>query len=116
MGGAQVTGTVASIDLEKKQIVLDLPDKVQVTVTTGERLQIVRRLEVGLDQVAIGNQFTAFGQFDDNQVLQAGFAGVGDLGGLFGGFGGPFGGFGGAGGPFGGAGPRRGGRQGGGAP
>jgi hypothetical protein len=61
--------------------------------------------------VAEGEQFTAFGQVDDRQVLQARFAAVGDAQGLFGG--GMFGG-----GMFGGGAPaagRQGGRRGGGA-
>ena len=98
---AQASGSVAAIDREKKQITLTATGNTTVTVTMDDRTRLVKRLEVGVDGVALGQQFMAFGQADENGVVQARVAGVGDVSSVMGGFGGPGGpgGFGGPGGP-----------------
>ena len=105
---ARVSGTVESLE----PLTLVVPEsQAKVTVATNDKTQITRQLQIEVKDVAEGEQFTAFGQVDDRQVLQARFAAVGDAQGLFGG--GMFGG-----GMFGGGAPaagRQGGRRGGGA-
>ncbi|MBI3945612.1 MAG: hypothetical protein HY321_06825 [Armatimonadetes bacterium] len=90
---SRVAGTVESVDLEKRQFVLVTPENTKVVVTVPENARVGRMLQVGVNEVALGEQFAAAGepqQIGEATIIRARMAAAGDvsaLGGMFGMFG-----------------------------